>query len=79
MKHTENQPLNICTISGHRSALTLLHTAHTENNHCDHKLVILLSDAKPNDVIRMQQGNAYVDYAGYRGFVEVNDILPVEE
>jgi len=50
-----------------------------ESNHCEHKLVILLSDAKPNDVIRMQQGSSYVDYAGENGVLntasEVRSLL----
>ena len=50
-----------------------------ENNPCEHKLVILLSDVKPNDVIRMQQNNSYVDYAGENGVLntaaEVRSLL----
>ncbi len=31
---------------------------------CEHRMLILLSDAKPNDVIQMEQSGRYVDYAG---------------
>ena len=33
----------------------------------EHKLVILLSDVKPNDVIQMNHGGSFVDYAGDNG------------
>ena len=35
-----------------------------EDSPSEHKLVILLSDVKPNDVIQMEQSGRYVDYAG---------------
>ena len=38
-----------------------------ENAPCDHKILILLSDAKPNDVIQMNQNGRHVDYAGDSG------------
>lgn len=38
-----------------------------EDSPCEHKLVILLSDAKPNDVIKMYQSGSYVDYTGGSG------------
>lgn len=31
---------------------------------CEHKLLILLSDARPNDIIKFSQNGHYVDYAG---------------
>lgn len=31
---------------------------------CEHKLLILLSDARPNDIIQISQNGQYVDYAG---------------
>ena len=30
---------------------------------CEHRIVILLSDAKPNDIVKMQQGQRCVEYA----------------
>lgn len=46
---------------------------------CEHKLVILLSDAKPNDVIRMDRNGRYVPYAGEEGVLntasEVRSLL----
>lgn len=38
-----------------------------EDSPCEHKIVILLSDAKPNDVIQMNQDGHYVYYAGDHG------------
>lgn len=38
-----------------------------EDSPCEHKLVILLSDVKPNDVIQMNHGGSFVDYAGDNG------------
>ena len=35
-----------------------------EDAPCEHRMLILLSDAKPNDVIQMEQSGRYVDYAG---------------
>ena len=34
-----------------------------EDSPCEHKLVILLSDVKPNDVIQIDQSGTFVDYA----------------
>lgn len=34
---------------------------------CEHRILILLSDAKPNDVIQMEQSGRYVDYGGDNG------------
>lgn len=36
---------------------------------CEHRIVILLSDAKPNDVVKLHQGASFVDYAGDNGIV----------
>ena len=38
-----------------------------EDSPCEHKLVILLSDVKPNDVIQISQSGRFVDYAGDNG------------
>ena len=38
-----------------------------EDSPCEHKLVILLSDTKPNDVIKLHRSDSYVDYAGQNG------------
>ena len=38
-----------------------------EDAPCEHRLVILLSDAKPNDVIKMARDQSYVDYAEQEG------------
>ena len=38
-----------------------------EDSPCEHKLVILLSDVKPNDVIQMNHGGSFVDYVGDNG------------
>ena len=38
-----------------------------EDSPSEHKLVILLSDVKPNDVIQMNHGGSFVDYAGDNG------------
>lgn len=35
----------------------------------DHRMVIVLSDCKPNDVIKLQQGGQYVDYAAQTGIL----------
>lgn len=34
---------------------------------CRHKLVILLSDAKPNDVVKLHRAGSFADYAGAEG------------
>jgi len=36
---------------------------------CEHKLLILLSDARPNDIIKFSQNGQYVDYAGENGIL----------
>ncbi len=33
----------------------------------EHKMIILLSDAKPNDVVKMPRGASFADYAGEEG------------
>ena len=38
-----------------------------EDSPCEHRIVILLSDAKPNDVIKLIQGNTLLDYAAQNG------------
>ena len=38
-----------------------------EDSPSEHKLVILLSDVKPNDVIQMNHSGTFVDYAGDNG------------
>ena len=38
-----------------------------EDSPCEHKLVILLSDTKPNDVIQLHRDDTYVEYAGRSG------------
>ncbi|MFR6094484.1 MAG: hypothetical protein ACLUIW_03290 [Dysosmobacter welbionis] len=35
-----------------------------EDSPSEHKLVILLSDVKPNDVIQMNHSGSFVEYAG---------------
>ena len=46
---------------------------------CEHKILILLSDARPNDIIQFSQNGRYVDYAGDNGILntaaEVRSIL----
>lgn len=34
---------------------------------CEHRIVILLSDAKPNDVVKLVQGDSLLDYAAQNG------------
>ena len=50
-----------------------------EESSYEHKLVILLSDAKPNDVIQLYRDGAYVDYARDNGIentaMEVRSLL----
>lgn len=50
-----------------------------EESSYEHKLVILLSDAKPNDVIRLYRDGTYVDYARDNGIentaMEVRSLL----
>lgn len=50
-----------------------------EESSYEHKLVILLSDAKPNDVIQLYRDGAYVDYAQDNGIentaMEVRSLL----
>lgn len=36
----------------------------------DHRMVIVLSDCKPNDVIKLQQGGQYLDYAAQTGILD---------
>ena len=38
-----------------------------EDSPSEHKLVILLSDVKPNDVIQMNHGGSFVEYAADNG------------
>lgn len=38
-----------------------------EDNPWEHQMVILLSDAKPNDVVKMPRGADFIDYAGAEG------------
>ncbi|MDD3347484.1 hypothetical protein [Oscillibacter sp.] len=38
-----------------------------EDAPCEHRIVILLSDAKPNDVVKLRRGGGYVDYAEQEG------------
>lgn len=40
-----------------------------ENAPCEHKILILLSDARPNDIIQFSQNGRYVDYAGDNGIL----------
>lgn len=50
-----------------------------EDAPCEHQLLILLSDAKPSDVIKVRRGQSYVDYAGTLGIqntaAEVRSLL----
>jgi hypothetical protein len=50
-----------------------------EDAPCPHRLVILLSDAKPNDVIKYKQNGDYVDYTDQNGILntamEVRSLL----
>lgn len=41
-----------------------------DNAPCEHQLVIILSDAKPNDVIKVARGNSYLDYAEQTGVLD---------
>ncbi|WP_295582959.1 cobaltochelatase CobT-related protein [uncultured Oscillibacter sp.] len=38
-----------------------------EDAPCEHRLLILLSDAKPNDVVKLRRGGAFSDYADQEG------------
>lgn len=38
-----------------------------EDSPCEHRIVILLSDAKPNDVVKMVQGDTFLDYTTQNG------------
>ena len=53
-----------------------------EDSPCEHKLVILLSDVKPDDVIKMYQNGNYVDYAEANGIqntaIEVRSLLKLD-
>ena len=46
---------------------------------CEHKLLILLSDTRPNDIIQFSQNGKLVDYAGENGILntaaEVRSLL----
>jgi hypothetical protein len=50
-----------------------------EDAPCPHRLVILLSDAKPNDVIKFKQNGEYLEYANQNGIqntaMEVRSLL----
>ena len=50
-----------------------------QDSPCEHKLVILLSDAKPNDVIKLPRNGSYLDYADQNGIqntaMEVRSLL----
>ena len=37
---------------------------------CEHRLVIILSDAKPNDVIKVSRNGSYLDYAERTGILD---------
>ena len=41
-----------------------------ESAPCEHRLVILLSDAKPNDVIKIARNGGYLDYADAPGVLD---------
>jgi nitric oxide reductase activation protein len=41
-----------------------------DNAPCEHRLVIILSDAKPNDVIKIARGSSYLDYAEQTGVLD---------
>ncbi len=41
-----------------------------EDAPCEHRLVILLSDAKPNDVVKIRQGGGFKDYADEEGVLD---------
>lgn len=41
-----------------------------EDAPCEHRLAILLSDAKPNDVIKMNRGGMFKDYADQEGVLD---------
>ena len=38
-----------------------------EDSPCEHRLLILLTDARPNDVVKLRRGGSYLDYAGQEG------------
>lgn len=38
-----------------------------QDSPCEHRIVILLSDAKPNDVVKLVQGDSLLDYAAQNG------------
>ncbi|MDO4315568.1 MAG: hypothetical protein Q4C45_07300 [Oscillospiraceae bacterium] len=38
-----------------------------DDSPCEHRIVILLSDAKPNDVVKLVQGDTLVDYTAQNG------------
>ncbi len=38
-----------------------------EQSPCEHRIVILLSDAKPNDIIKLRREGAFIDYADAPG------------
>lgn len=41
-----------------------------ENAPCEHRMVIILSDAKPNDVIKVSRSGSYLDYADQTGVLD---------
>lgn len=41
-----------------------------EDAPCEHRLVIILSDAKPNDVIKVARDGSYLDYADQTGVLD---------
>ena len=50
-----------------------------EDSPCEHRMLILLSDARPNDVVKLRRGGSYLDYAGQEGILnaarEVRSLL----
>lgn len=51
-----------------RDGLALRALGHTlEDSPCEHRIVILLSDAKPNDVVKLVRDGALLDYAAQNG------------
>lgn len=67
-KSSNDRIFNFFTAGCNRDGLALRALCQEmEAAPCEHKLVILLSDARPNDIIQFSQHGRYVDYVGDNG------------
>ena len=69
-KESNNRIFHFFTAGCNRDGLALRALCQEmETAPCEHKILILLSDARPNDIIQFSQNGRYVDYAGDNGIL----------